>query len=204
MKKKYKIIFSIMFIITMCFSSSVTAFASNSSNDINKNQIDSKIKITQLTTGNPQTFVTKEGDRSINLDLFEQNPKTKAILLVGKMRFGLQWDSITENFEGQWSVALTNGDKIKSVYGMMKVRKDLLGPYNPIIAEMEAYAWYSYGTLYATANGVATGRYNESQGTINYNTSIIYQWRDFFVEGVEKHYYVNNGERQGQINDLSQ
>lgn len=198
MKKKIRNIFSIMLIIAMCFACTTTAFA-DSSSDNGTNQKE----VVQLTMENPRAFVSEDGEQTITLDLMEKDPKTRAVVIVGKAKFRVIWEWSKYEFEGQWSITLTNKDKVKKVTGKMLVRKDLLGPYNPLIADMLVNQKYNIGTQFANAEGVTYGGYNASDaGDLNYNTNIILQWRDFLVDGVEKDYFVRDGERQGKINGL--
>jgi hypothetical protein len=198
MKKKTRRIFSIMLIIAMCFACTTTAFADSSSNNGT-----SKKEVVQLTMENPTVFVSEDGEQTITLDLMEKDPKTRAVVIVGKAKFRVIWEWSRYEFEGQWSITLTNKDKVKKVTGKMLVRKDLLGPYNPILAEMSVNQKYNIGTLFANAEGVTHGGYSTADASnLNYDTNIILQWRDFLVDGVEKDYFVRDGERQGKINGL--
>ena len=85
----------------------------------------------------------------------------------------------------------------------MVIKKDNFGPINPTLATIESYGYYGYGTLYANATGTQEDTYDGSEGSIYYNTDVILQWRDFFVEGVNMSYYIVDGERQGTITELS-
>ncbi len=137
-----------MLVMMLIFSTTATAFATDNCS------LEGQKETIQLTAENVQTFVQEDGTTDITLNLYESGSATRAIKLVGTAKFTLRWHNILNRFEGKWEMRLTNGDKIKGVYGLMIVKKDILGPINPTLVEMEVGEYYRYGTLFNNAEGV--------------------------------------------------
>ncbi|MEY8369604.1 hypothetical protein AALA24_12685 [Anaerovoracaceae bacterium 42-11] len=197
-------------VITMCITLIISLFPGIAFAESENNANNSTEKETvQLSMENPEVFVTDDGETTITLDLVEKVEGTSAstnavsFITVGKARFRIFWDKLRSNFEGHWSMTLTNGEKIKKVTGTMIVKKDNLGPFNPEITRMDVYKNYKIGTLYANAEDVANGSYSQTDfDDLNYNTNLILQWRNFTVSSVQKDYIIPNSERQGTIRKL--
>lgn len=202
MKKKIGKLLGIMLVITICFAGTTSSFAGESKDNGNSKQFVSQ----QSSDAKMGVFVTEDGEDTISVDLIQVDQKTRATYIVGKAKYRLKWDALHDDFEGQWSMTLKNGDKIKGVTGKMVVKKDNLGPINPILQHLYADEYYKYGTLFANAEGLATGtrEYDEYYNKLHYNTKVILQWRNFKVKGVEHTYVAYDGERQGTITALSQ
>ena len=191
MKKHFKLITTITLAIVLVLSATLTAFDEDNFNNIAKPEI-------ELYAENQSVLYTDDG-YSIIVDLYEKNHSTRAIKLVGTATFTLKWSNLLNELEAKWVIRLTNNDKIRSVSGEMILKKDILGPINPTLAEMTVAEWYSYGTKFSKAEGT---EYAIASEDIDFDDNYIFQWRDFYVEGVEDMYYVTDGERQGEFLSL--
>ncbi len=202
MNRTLKKIFSTLVVVVMCFTCTATVFADDLQDGGKKNQNSNPKEIVELIPENA-VFVTDDDEQVITVDLVEKDTLTRATKIVGKAKFRVFWHSLPRDFEGQWSITLTNKDKIKKVTGTMNVRKDRFGPFNPLMTTMKVNKKYSTGPLYSNAEDVVFGDYDGVKfNEIYSNTAIILEWENFLVYGLEKTYYVTDGRRCGKIYDL--
>lgn len=205
-KTKFRATISILCIILILSMSPGTAFAESG----DRQNGGAENEPIPVSLENPKAFVSNDGETTITLDLVKPVPNADTEVnstiyyKVGTAKFRVYWDSLRREFEGHWSVTLTNGEKIKKVTGVLNVREDWFGPYNPLITELKVNKVYKSGTLFANAEDVVINDYDGIKfKDLYYNTNIILEWKNFKVSSIENTYIVPNGNRQGKIYELN-
>lgn len=192
---KMKRLFTIFLSLIMMFSLYTTAFANTK--EYSESITTQKEHYTALEMNTISE--TEEGYR-INFELTEEDEVLRKRITVAYGYFDI--DIYSDNASGRvgWSVTLTNADMVTGVDCYIAIRKDLLGLYNPLVADVYIKESYDMNTMYISQDGEEPLTFLSE--TLTDDQAIIVEWIDFVIYGVNEVYYINDGNVQGKVSQF--
>lgn len=190
-----KRLFTIFLSLIMMLSLHTTVFAETK--EYSENMNDTKIHHAEIEM--KDISETEKGYR-INFELTEEDSILRKRITVAYGYFDI--DIYSDNASGRvgWSVTLTNADMVTGVDCYIAIRKDLLGLYNPLVADAYIKEKYEINTMYISQDGEEPLTFLSE--TLTDNQAIIVEWIDFVIFGVNEVYYINDGNVQGKVSQF--